>query len=90
MSSIRPVGRGNLCWVSSIFGLGLASEVMVCVADDFPVSSCLKVGFHLSFMADKKADTARCGSVSLMAHWGGPGAIACGAGMVFLPVRGDV
>ena len=73
MSSIRPVGRGNLCWVSSIFGLGLASEVVGCVADEFPVRDGLKVGSHLSFMPNlwlnlKKVDTTRRGSVSLMAH----------------------
>ena len=68
--------RGTLCWVSSIFGLGLAWEVMGCAADDFPVRDGLKVGLHLSCMA--KSEKSRHDKAQLgFAHgplggWGAP------------------
>ena len=68
--------RAHLCWVSSIFGLGLAWEVMGCAADDFPVRDGLKVGLHLSCMA--KSEKSRHDKAQLgFAHgplggWGAP------------------
>ena len=72
----RAISRGDLCWVSPIFRPGLASEVMGCAADDFPVKDSLKVGLRLSFVAkceEETVDTTRRGLVSLMAHWGAGG-----------------
>ena len=74
---LTPSGaRGNLCWVSSIFGLGLAWEVMGCAADDFPVRDGLKVGLHLSCMAKSEKsrhDKAQLGFAhSPLGGWGAP------------------
>ena len=76
VSGLGALPRAPLCWVSSIFGLGLAWEVMGCAADDFPVRDGLKVGLHLSCMA--KSEKSRHDKAQLgFAHgplggWGAP------------------
>ena len=79
---VSRLSRGALCRVSSILQPGLASEVMGCVADDFPFRDGLKVGLHLDGMAECDEENSRHDNARLGFAHGPVGALCTSTDLI--------